>query len=39
MNSVLKSLQRIFAVTPLLGHAADSTTNDLCDFFASGYFP
>jgi len=39
MSSVLKSLQRIFAVTPLLGHAADTTTNDLADFFAPGFFP
>jgi hypothetical protein len=39
MSSVLKSLQRIFAVTPLLGHAADAGTNDLSDFFAAGFFP
>lgn len=39
MSSVLKSLQQIFAVTPLLGHAADASTNDLSDFFAPGAFP
>ena len=39
MSSVLKSMQRIFAVTPLLGHAADASTNDLSDFFAAGFFP
>jgi len=39
MSSVLKSIQRIFGVTPLLGHAADTSTNDLGDFFAPGYFP
>ena len=39
MSSVLKSLQRIFAVTPLLGHAADPSTTDLSDFFAPGFFP
>lgn len=39
MSSVLKSIQRIFAVTPLLGHAADASTTDLSDFFATGSFP
>lgn len=39
LSSVLKSIQRIFAVTPLLGHAADPSTNDLSDFFAPGTFP
>lgn len=39
MSSVLKSLQRIFGVTPLLGHAADSGTNDFSDFFKAGSFP
>jgi phospholipase C len=39
MSSVLKSLQRIFGVSPLLGHAADASTNDLADFFATGSFP
>ena len=37
MSSVLKSIQRIFGVTPLLGHAADTSTNDLGDFFAPGF--
>lgn len=39
MSSVLKSIQRIFAVTPLLGHAADASTTDLSDFFTAGSFP
>jgi phospholipase C len=39
MSSVLKSMQRIFGVTPLLGHAADASTNDLADFFTAGSFP
>lgn len=39
MSSVLKSLQQIFAVTPLLGHAADASTNNLSDLFVSGFYP
>lgn len=39
MSSVLKSLQKIFEVTPLLGHAADAATNDLSDLFVAGTFP
>jgi hypothetical protein len=39
MSSVLKSLQQIFAVTPLLGHAADAATNDLADLFVPGFYP
>lgn len=36
MSSVLKSMQEIFGVTPLLGHAADAATNDLSDLFVTG---
>jgi hypothetical protein len=32
-SSMLKTFQEIFGVTPLLGGAANSTTNDLSDFF------
>jgi hypothetical protein len=39
MSSVLKSMQEIFQVTPLLGHAADPSTNDLSDLFVAGAFP
>jgi phospholipase C len=34
-SSLLKSLQEIFAVTPLLRHAADASTSDLSDLFAA----
>ncbi len=39
LSSVLKSLQEIFDVGPLLGHAADASTNDLADLFEPGAFP
>lgn len=32
-SSMLKTFQEIFGVTPLLGAAANSSTNDLSDFF------
>jgi len=32
-SSTLKTMQEIFGVTPLLGHAGDSTTSDLGDLF------
>ena len=34
-SSTLKTIEEIFHVTPLLGDAATSTTNDLSDLFAS----
>ena len=34
-SSYLKTVQEIFRVTPLLGHAADAATNDLSDLFTS----
>ena len=44
LSSVTKSLQEIFRVgpaqgTPLLGHAADASTNDLADLFKPSAFP
>jgi hypothetical protein len=39
MSSVLKSMQKIFEVTPLLGHAADPSVNELSDLFVSGFYP
>lgn len=33
-SSTLKTMEEIFGVTPLLGHANDSTTNDLSDLFS-----
>ncbi len=39
LSSVLKSVQQIFQVTPLLGHAADPSTTNLSDFFQAGFFP
>ncbi len=39
MSSVLKSVQEIFQVTPLLSHAGDAATNDLSDLFVAGNFP
>jgi phospholipase C len=32
-SSMLKTFQEIFGVTPLLGGAANATTNDLSNFF------
>jgi hypothetical protein len=34
-SSLLKSLQQIVNVTPLLGHAADNGVNDLRDLFTT----
>jgi hypothetical protein len=34
-SSTLKTLQEIFGLTPLLGAAADSATNNLSDLFPS----
>lgn len=33
--SFVKSVERIFNLNPLIGHAADSTTQDLSDFFGT----
>jgi hypothetical protein len=33
--SLTKSIERIFNLSPLVGHAADSTTQDLSDFFGT----
>ena len=33
-SSTLKTMEEIFGVTPLLGHASDPTTNDLSDLFS-----
>jgi hypothetical protein len=34
-SSLLKTVQEILGVTPLLGHAADAATHDLSDMFVS----
>jgi hypothetical protein len=38
-NSMVKTIQEIFGVTPLLGGAANSGTNDLSDFFLAAGTP
>jgi phosphatidylinositol-3-phosphatase len=38
-SSMVKTFQEIFGVTPLLGGAANSGTNDLSDFFLAGSPP
>jgi phosphatidylinositol-3-phosphatase len=38
-SSLVKTLQKIFGLTPLLGHAADPTVSDLSDLFLPGALP